>query len=142
MTSQPALLEQLERRKTDPRTHQIHQAGDEQADTHVEAVDACGVSRGADDSTRPLGRPVRAECSRQMKSPARRRGSRHGEGQRSAADARLARVAASSSSSTQRLMRLASATRVNLPHESSSTMITGLAEMRACMTRQRPASLM
>ncbi len=32
--------------------------------------------------------------------------------------------------------------RVNFPHESSSTMITGLAAMRACITRQRPASLM
>src|SRR5687768_14370774 len=43
--------------------------------------------------------------------------------------------------STQRLIRFASPIRVNLPHESSSTMITGLEEMRACITRQRPASL-
>src|SRR5262245_4551155 len=44
--------------------------------------------------------------------------------------------------SSQWRMRLASPRRVYLPHESSSTMTTCRAAISACMTRQRPASLM
>src|SRR5262249_14820555 len=43
--------------------------------------------------------------------------------------------------STHFLMRFASPSRVFLPHESSSTMTTGLEAMLLCITRQRPASL-
>ena len=48
----------------------------------------------------------------------------------------------STSASIQRLMRLASAILENLPQESSNTMITDLSAIMACITRQRPASLM
>jgi hypothetical protein len=40
------------------------------------------------------------------------------------------------------LMRWASATRVSFPHESSSTITTGWLAIIACITRQRPDSLM
>jgi hypothetical protein len=40
------------------------------------------------------------------------------------------------------LMRWASATRVSLPHESSSTITTGWLAIIACITRHRPDSLM